>query len=71
MEMRTQTVANVAPIFVTHAPNLFHHNNVGITYVRTSNFIVELIKSIPLFYGNIPLDGYNYSSSIYNSTSMC
>jgi hypothetical protein len=69
MEMRVQIVADVTPIIVAPTPNLFHHNNVGITYVGTSNFIVEPIRFVPLFYGNAPLDGYSYSSSIYNNTS--
>jgi hypothetical protein len=40
--MRVQTKANVAPIFVTFTPNLFHHNNVRITYAGTSNFKVDI-----------------------------
>jgi hypothetical protein len=64
-------MADVAPIFVAPTPNLFHHNNVGLTYVGTSNFKVEPIKSIPLFYGNAPFDGYSHSSSIFNITSPC
>ncbi len=32
MEMKAQTVVDVAPIFVAPTPNLFHHNNVGVTY---------------------------------------
>ncbi len=50
MEMRAQIVANVVPIYVAPTPNLFHHNNVGLTYVRTSNFRMELIRSVPLYY---------------------
>ncbi len=49
MEMRVQTLLNVIPIYVAHASNMFHHNNVGITYVRTSNFRVEQVRSIPLY----------------------
>ncbi len=47
--MRTQIMADVAPNFVTLTPNLFHHNNVKITYAGTSNFIMELVKSIPSY----------------------
>ncbi len=36
MEMRVQTKVDVVPIFVALAPNLFHHNNVRITYARIS-----------------------------------
>jgi hypothetical protein len=32
VEMIAQNVANVIPIFIAFAPNLLHHNNVGITY---------------------------------------
>jgi hypothetical protein len=48
--MKVQNVANIIPISITPTPNLFHHNNVGGTYARTSNFKVEPIRSIPLYY---------------------
>jgi hypothetical protein len=41
-------------IFVALAPNLFHHNNVGVTSVRTSNFKMELVRSIPLYFVAMP-----------------
>jgi hypothetical protein len=50
--MKAQTVANVVSIFV---PNLLHHNNVGITYLRTSKFGMELVKFIPLYFVAMPL----------------
>jgi hypothetical protein len=28
---------------------MFHHNNVGVIYVRTSSFRVEPIRSVPLY----------------------
>ncbi len=43
-------MAYVVPIYVTPIPNLLHQNNVGITYLGTSNFKMEPIKSIPLYY---------------------
>jgi hypothetical protein len=46
MEMKVHTVANVVLISIAPTPNMFHHNNVGVTYARTSNFKVE---QIPLF----------------------
>jgi len=60
-------MADVAPIFVAPTPNLFHHNNVGVTCAGTSNFKVEPVKFVPLFYGNAPFHGYSHSSSIFNS----
>ncbi len=48
--MRTQIVANVIPIFVAHVPNLLHHNNVVVTYLGISNFKMELVRSIPLYF---------------------
>jgi len=54
VEMRAQTMANVVPISVAPAPNLFHHNNVGVTYVGISNFRVELVRSIPLYFVAMP-----------------
>jgi hypothetical protein len=49
MEMRAQIVANVVPISIAPTPNLFHHNNVGLTYVGTSNFRMEPIRFVPLY----------------------
>jgi hypothetical protein len=39
-------MANIVPISVPLAPNMLHHNNVGITDARASNFRTELIRSI-------------------------
>ncbi len=50
LEMRAQIVVDVAPISVAFAPNLFHHNNVGVTYVGTSNFKMELVRFVRLYY---------------------
>jgi hypothetical protein len=52
--MKVQTMADVIPIYVTPAPNLLHHNNVGLTYVGTSNFKMKLVRSIPLYYVAMP-----------------
>jgi hypothetical protein len=43
-------MANIVPIFVALAPNMLHHNNVRITYVGASNFRMEPVKSIPLYF---------------------
>jgi hypothetical protein len=48
--MKAQIVAKVILIFVVHAQSLLHHNNIGVTYVETSNFKMEPIRSIPLYY---------------------
>jgi hypothetical protein len=50
MELKVQIITNLVPIFIALTPNLFHHNNVGVTYEITSNFIMELVRSIPLFF---------------------
>jgi hypothetical protein len=47
-------MANVIPIFVALVPNMLHHNNVGITYVKSSNFRMEPIRSIPLYFVAMP-----------------
>jgi hypothetical protein len=48
--MRVQIVGDVVPIFVVPTQSLLHNNNIGVTYTRTSNFRMELIKSIPLYF---------------------
>jgi hypothetical protein len=50
MEMEVQTVANVVPISIAPALYLLHHNNIIVTYPRTSNLRMELVRSIPLYY---------------------
>jgi len=51
VEMRLQTMPGVVCIYVSLTLNLLHHNNIGITYVGTSNFKIEPIRSIPLYFG--------------------
>jgi hypothetical protein len=43
-------MADVVQFFVTHVPNLLHQNRIGVTYARTSNFRMELIISMPLYF---------------------
>jgi hypothetical protein len=43
-------VAYVVPIFVTHAISMLHHNNIRVTYAKTSNFKMELVKFVPLYF---------------------
>jgi hypothetical protein len=48
--MKVHSMANVIPIVIAPTPNLLHHNNVGVTYARTYNFRMEIIRSIPLYF---------------------
>jgi hypothetical protein len=43
-------MAIILPIFVILVPNLLHHNNVGITYAGISNFKMESVRSVPLYF---------------------
>jgi hypothetical protein len=43
-------MADIVPISRALAPNMLHHNSVGITCAGTSNFIMELVRSIPLYF---------------------
>jgi hypothetical protein len=52
--MKVQIVANIVPISAAITLNLLHHNNVGATYARTSNFKVEIIRLIPLYFVAMP-----------------
>jgi hypothetical protein len=42
-------MANVVPISITHVPSLLHQNNIGVTYVKTSNFRMEPVRYVPLY----------------------
>jgi hypothetical protein len=48
-------VADVVPIFIAPTPNMLHHNTIGVTYVRTSNFRMEPIRFVPLYYVLMPM----------------
>jgi hypothetical protein len=54
MEMRAQTMADVVPIFVAHVPSLLHQNNIGVTYAGTSNFKMEPVRSMSLYFVAMP-----------------
>jgi hypothetical protein len=54
MEMRALTMADVIPIYVAPIPTLLHQNNIGVTYAGPSNFKMELIISMPLYYVAMP-----------------
>jgi len=50
MELRPQTMVDVVPISIAPTPSLLHHNNVRVTYAKTSNFKMEPVRSVPLYY---------------------
>jgi hypothetical protein len=52
--MKTQIMADVVPISVALIPSLLHQNNIGVTYARISNFIMEPIRSMPLYFVTMP-----------------
>ncbi len=66
--MRTQTMADVVLIFIGLVPNMLHHNNVRVTYVGTSNFRVEPIRSIPLYYVAMPHSMVTFTEVPFTTT---
>jgi len=52
--MRAQIVVDVVPIFITHVQSLLDQDNIGVTYARTSNFKMELVTSMPLYFVVMP-----------------
>ncbi len=54
MEMKAQPVADVISIFIASLPSLLHQNNVGVTYAKISNFKMELVKSMPIYFVAMP-----------------
>jgi hypothetical protein len=48
--MKAQNVVDVIPIYVAPPQNLLHNNNIGVTYARISNFRMELIRFVPLYF---------------------
>jgi len=47
-------MTDVVPIFVALIPSPLHQNNIGVTYVRTSKFRMELIRYMPLYFVAMP-----------------
>ncbi len=42
-------MVDVVPIFATLVASSLHQNNIGVTHVGTSNFIIELVRFMPLY----------------------
>jgi hypothetical protein len=47
-------MVDVVPIFVAFIPSMLHQNNIGVTYARTSNFRMEQVRPMPLYYVAMP-----------------
>ncbi len=54
MEMKVQTVVDVVPNFVVPIRSLLHQNNIGIAFAKTSNFIMQLVRFVPLYFVAMP-----------------
>ncbi len=52
--MTAQTMADVIPIFITPITSFLHQNNIRITYARTSNFRMEPLRSMPIYFVAMP-----------------
>ncbi len=52
--MRAQTITDVIPIFVAPALSMLKHNKIGVTYAGTSNFKMQLVRSIQLYFVAMP-----------------
>ncbi len=47
-------MADVVLIFIALTPSLLHHNHVGVIYAKNSNFKMELVRSVPLYFVEMP-----------------
>jgi len=47
-------MVDVVPIFITHVQSLLDQDNIGVTYARTSNFRMEPVTSMPLYFIAMP-----------------
>jgi hypothetical protein len=52
--MKAQTRVDVILIFVVLVQSLLQQNNIGVTYARTSNFKMELVIFVPLYFMAMP-----------------
>ncbi len=63
-------MVNVVPIFVALAQNLLHQKYIGVTYARTSNFIMEPIRSMPLYSMAMPYSVITIIEVLFVSTLL-
>jgi hypothetical protein len=54
IKMRIQTVVDVIPISIAHVQSQLQQNNIGITYARTSNFRMDPVRYVPLYFVAMP-----------------
>jgi hypothetical protein len=45
---------DVVLVSIALVPKFLHQNHIGVTYVKTSNFKMELLKSMPLYFVAMP-----------------
>jgi len=54
IKMRIQIAVNVIPISIAHVQSQLQQNNIGITYAKTLNSIMEPIRFMPLYFVAMP-----------------
>jgi hypothetical protein len=47
-------MVDVGPISIVHVPSLLHQNHIGVTYEGISNFRMEPVRSMPLYFVAMP-----------------
>jgi hypothetical protein len=47
-------MADIVPISIVHVQSLLQQNNIGVTYAKISNFRMELVRSMPLYFVALP-----------------
>jgi hypothetical protein len=47
-------MVDVVPIYVAPIPSLLHQNNIGVTYAKLSNFKMEIIRFVSLYFVAMP-----------------
>jgi hypothetical protein len=52
--MRAQIVVDVIHVSIALILNMLHQNHIGVTCERTSNFRMESVRSMPLYFVAMP-----------------
>jgi hypothetical protein len=47
-------MVDVILVFVAIVPSFLHQNHIGVTYSGTSNFKMELVRFVPLYFMAMP-----------------
>jgi len=52
--MKARIMEDVVLVYIAPILSLLHQNHIGVSYASTSNFRMELVRFVPLYYVAMP-----------------